>query len=138
MPARSSFARSAGRQSHDISKNRLLGANGAGKTTLLRAISGLLDVHEGEITKGQITLEDQPIHQWGPSKVVGAGIKQVLEGRRIFAEFTVEENLRIGAHTDRSAMHSGIERIYGLFPVLRIGRPGWLPAGCICCPGCPR
>jgi branched-chain amino acid transport system ATP-binding protein len=97
----------------------LLGANGAGKTTLLRAISGLLDVHEGEITKGTITLDDKPIHGLPPAKIVGSGVKQVLEGRRIFAEFTVEENLRVGAHVDPSSAKENIDRIYGLFPVLK-------------------
>ncbi len=110
----------------------LLGANGAGKTTLLRAISGLLDVHEGEVTKGSITLDGTPVHHLSPEKVVSAGIKQALEGRRIFAEFTVEENLRVGAHTDTSRMKENIERVYDLFPVLRDRRratAGYLSGG---------
>jgi branched-chain amino acid transport system ATP-binding protein len=97
----------------------LLGANGAGKTTLLRAISGLLDVHEGEITKGTITLDGREIQGLAPAKVVRAGVKQVLEGRRIFAEFTVDENLRVGAHVDPSAVKDNLARIYDLFPVLK-------------------
>src|SRR5688572_6252714 len=68
----------------------LLGANGAGKTTLLRALSGLLDVHDGAVTKGSITLDDQPIHRLRPAAVVRRGITQVMEGRRTFAELTVE------------------------------------------------
>lgn len=110
----------------------LLGANGAGKTTLLRAISGLLDVHEGEVTKGSITLDGTPIHHLRPEQVVAAGIKQALEGRRIFAEFTVEENLRVGAHTDTSAMKENMDRVYDLFPVLRDRRratAGYLSGG---------
>src|SRR6059058_4865038 len=63
----------------------LLGANGAGKTTLLRAVSGLLDVHDGEITKGTITVDGEPIHRANPAGIVRAGVKQVMEGRRIFA-----------------------------------------------------
>ncbi len=97
----------------------LLGANGAGKTTLLRAISGLLDVHDGEVTKGSISLDDDAIHGLSAAKIVDAGVKQVLEGRRVFAEFTVEENLRVGAHVNPKAMKDGMERIYGLFPVLK-------------------
>jgi branched-chain amino acid transport system ATP-binding protein len=97
----------------------LLGANGAGKTTLLRAISGLLDVHDGEITKGTITLDGTDIHGLAPAKIVKSGVKQVLEGRRIFAEFTVEENLRVGAHVDPSSTKEHMDRIYGLFPVLK-------------------
>jgi len=103
----------------------LLGANGAGKTTLLRAISGLLDVHEGEVTKGSITLDGQPIHHLPPAKVVATGIRQVLEGRRIFADFTVEDNLRVGAHiAGRGSRAADMERIYGLFPVLKDRRKG--------------
>jgi branched-chain amino acid transport system ATP-binding protein len=97
----------------------LLGANGAGKTTLLRAITGLLDVHEGEVTKGAISLDGRDIHRLPPAKIVSAGVKQVLEGRRVFAEFTVEENLRVGAHVDPPAAKRNLDRIYGLFPVLK-------------------
>src|SRR5258705_7301551 len=74
----------------------LLGANGAGKTTLLLAITGLLDVNDGEITKGSVVFDAQEIHHRSPTKIVALGIKQVMEGRRIFAELTVDENLRIG------------------------------------------
>ena len=110
----------------------LLGANGAGKTTLLRAITGLLDVHEGDIEKGSITLDDKPIHGLPPSKIVGAGVAQVMEGRRIFGEFTVEENLRVGAHTNASAMKENMERVMELFPVLadrRKATAGYLSGG---------
>ncbi len=97
----------------------LLGANGAGKTTVLRAISGLLDVHNGDITKGEIELDGAPIHHSTASQIVERGVTQVLEGRRIFAEFTVEENLRVGAHTSRSTIDENLDRVYGLFPVLK-------------------
>ena len=70
-----------------------LGPNGAGKTTALRAISGLLDVHNGDLTKGQITLDGTPIHHASPAEIVKMGVSQALEGRRILAELTVEENL---------------------------------------------
>ncbi len=110
----------------------LLGANGAGKTTLLRAITGLLDIHEGEITKGEVTLDGQAIHHRPPARIVSAGISQGLEGRRVFGEFTVEENLRLGAHLARSDMKSNLERMYRLFPVLferRHRTAGYLSGG---------
>src|SRR3954447_5456078 len=97
----------------------LLGANGAGKTTLLRALSGLLDVHDGAITKGAVTLDDKPIHRLRPAAIVRRGISQVMEGRRTFAELTVEENLRLGAHTRRRGAAEAMERMYSLFPVLK-------------------
>ena len=96
----------------------LLGANGAGKSTLLRALSGLLDQHEGRITKGSITLDDKPIHGLRPAAIVRRGVSQVMEGRRIFAELTVEENLRLGGHTRPRDRQDGLTRTYELFPVL--------------------
>ena len=96
----------------------LLGANGAGKTTTLRAIGGLLDVHNGEITKGQILLDDQPIQDLPAQKIVKLGLGQVLEGRRILGELTIEENLRLGAHSVRHDLDENLERVYGLFPQL--------------------
>jgi branched-chain amino acid transport system ATP-binding protein len=107
----------------------LLGANGAGKTTLLRALSGLLGVHDGEITKGEVTLEGEPIHELRPAQIVRRGVSQVMEGRRILAELTVEENLKVGGHT---AAESHLDRVYGLFPVLRERRrsvSGYLSGG---------
>jgi branched-chain amino acid transport system ATP-binding protein len=107
----------------------LLGANGAGKTTLLRALSGLLGVHDGEITKGEVTLEGEPIHELRPAQIVRRGVSQVMEGRRILSELTVEENLKVGGHT---AAESHLDRVYGLFPVLRERRrsvSGYLSGG---------
>ena len=97
----------------------ILGANGAGKTTLLRALSGLLDAHDGEITKGRISLDGEPIHHLSPARIVRAGVTQVLEGRRIFGEFTVEENLRIGGYTRPREARRSLDRVYELFPVLK-------------------
>ncbi|HZN71076.1 MAG TPA: ABC transporter ATP-binding protein [Micromonosporaceae bacterium] len=110
----------------------LLGANGAGKTTMLRAICGLLDVHEGEVTRGSVTLDGQPIHQLSPAAIVRRGITQVMEGRRIFAELTVEENLRIGGHTNARHVAGRLDHVYGLFPVLAERRrrtAGYLSGG---------
>jgi branched-chain amino acid transport system ATP-binding protein len=110
----------------------LLGANGAGKTTVLRAISGLLDTHSGDITKGEIVLEGARLDGTNAAGIVRKGVVQVLEGRRIFAEFTVEENLRVGAHTSRSELGDSLERVYSLFPVLADRRKsvaGYLSGG---------
>jgi branched-chain amino acid transport system ATP-binding protein len=110
----------------------LLGANGAGKTTLLRALSGLLDVHDGEITKGRITLDGESMHDQSPARIVRGGVKQVMEGRRVFAEFSVEENLRIGAYANTRDFKANLDRIYGLFPVLKERRralAGYLSGG---------
>ncbi|MBU1226068.1 MAG: ABC transporter ATP-binding protein [Actinobacteria bacterium] len=97
----------------------LLGANGAGKTTTLRAVSGLLDVHNGNVTKGEILLDGEPIHRKSAAKIVRLGVSQALEGRRILAEMSVEENLRLGAHTNHRSMDANMERVYHLFPLLR-------------------
>ena len=98
----------------------LLGANGAGKTTTMRAVTGLLDVHEGDVTKGQIVFNEVDITKKDPSFIVRKGISQVMEGRRIFAEMTVEENLRAGAYTNanRNRAEEAQERVMTLFPPL--------------------
>ncbi|HWV27500.1 MAG TPA: ABC transporter ATP-binding protein [Aeromicrobium sp.] len=96
----------------------LLGANGAGKSTLLRALSGLLDIHDGDIRKGDVTLDGESIAAFRANKIAARGIKHVLEGRRIFRELTVEENLRTGAHTARRELKENLARVYDLFPRL--------------------
>jgi len=98
----------------------LLGANGAGKTTLLRSITGLLELHRGRITKGSVSFLGKKINRDDPSKLVRAGLSQVMEGRRIFAELTVEENLRAGAYTvtSRQKISEAHDRVVSLFPVL--------------------
>jgi branched-chain amino acid transport system ATP-binding protein len=112
----------------------LLGANGAGKTTALRAISGLLDVHRGELRKGSITLDGERIDGLEASAIVRRGVTQVLEGRRIFVELTVEENLRAGAFSrrDGASVRRSHDRVMELFPVLRERRSsiaGYLSGG---------
>lgn len=98
----------------------LLGANGAGKTTTLRAITGLLEVHDGDVTKGEIIFDGDDITEQLPSKIVRRGISQVMEGRRVFAELTADENLRAGAYlnANRSAYKSSYDRVMTLFPQL--------------------
>jgi branched-chain amino acid transport system ATP-binding protein len=110
----------------------LLGANGAGKTTLLRAMTGLLDVHHGKVTRGSVTLDGDEIHHLPPARIVRRGVSQVMEGRRVFAEFTVEENLRAGAHTDPKRLRENLDRVLTLFPRLAERRrqvAGYLSGG---------
>src|SRR5580692_7566725 len=77
----------------------LLGANGAGKSTTLKAISGLLKTEDGEVTRGEIRFDGERINGIDPDKIVRRGIFQVMEGRRIVADMTSLENLRLGAFT---------------------------------------
>ena len=77
----------------------LLGANGAGKTTTLKAISGMLRAERGEVTKGSIEFDGERLDGLPPHDVVKRGIVQVFEGRRVFENLTVEENLIAGGHT---------------------------------------
>jgi branched-chain amino acid transport system ATP-binding protein len=94
----------------------LVGANGAGKTTLLKTISGLLHPR-----KGDIVFADKPLHNIKPQDIVDQGIIHVPEGRRLFADLTVLENLRLGAYTPtaRPFFIESLERVYNLFPVLK-------------------
>ena len=112
----------------------LLGANGAGKTTTLRAISGLLDNHNGEITKGTVTYNGEVINGKKPSDIVLSGITQVMEGRRVFGELTVDENLICGGITvkDRAETDDAYGRVMDLFPRLAERRKqvaGYLSGG---------
>ncbi len=100
----------------------LLGANGAGKTTTLKAISNLLRVERGEVTKGTIELAGQNVAALSPTELVRRGVVQVMEGRRCFEHLTVEENLLTGAYTrtdGRAAVAADLELVYGYFPRLR-------------------
>ncbi len=98
----------------------LLGANGAGKTTTLRAVTGLLDVHEGDVTKGSVKYEGTEIHDKDASQIVRSGIAQVMEGRRVFAEMSVEDNLRTGATSNKDSKNvkESHDRVMEMFPVL--------------------
>jgi branched-chain amino acid transport system ATP-binding protein len=112
----------------------LLGANGAGKTTTLRAITGLLDIHEGDVTKGDITFDGRDVTDLDPSARVAMGISQVMEGRRIFAELDVEDNLRAGAYVNRNAakVNEAHDRVMTLFPRLderKSATAGYLSGG---------
>ena len=110
----------------------LLGSNGSGKTTVIRSITGLLDIQNGDITKGSISVDGEDITNLNPSKIVEKGIAQVLEGRRVFSELTVVENLRLGGHTNSQDVPKNIERVFELFPVLKNrskGEAGYLSGG---------
>jgi branched-chain amino acid transport system ATP-binding protein len=111
----------------------LLGANGAGKTTTIRAISGLLRLHSGRLLQGSVELAGDDISKLRANKIVAQGVAQVPEGRMVFAELTVEENLRIGA-TARKGGYSAedIDRVFELFPSIssrRNDQAGWLSGG---------
>jgi branched-chain amino acid transport system ATP-binding protein len=99
----------------------LLGANGAGKTTLLRAVGGLLAYHGGCVAGGTIRFEGRRTDRADASALVAGGIGQALEGRRIFAELTVAENLRVGAFAARGGRNRQAvrEELLELFPILR-------------------
>jgi branched-chain amino acid transport system ATP-binding protein len=90
----------------------LIGPNGAGKSTTLNAIMGAVPAHEGEIR-----LRGRSIRKRSPESIARRGLALVPEGRRIFAEFTVEENLRLGLASRRNG-RDRLRRAYKLFPVL--------------------
>ncbi len=94
----------------------LIGANGAGKSTTLMSISGIVPPRRGEIL-----FRGTPIHDLAPNKIVAMGICQVPEGRHIFPDLTVAENLDMGAflRKDNKGIASDLEYIYELFPILK-------------------
>lgn len=93
----------------------LVGANGAGKSTLLMAISGLQPLDRGEMT-----FEGRNLRKMSPDKRVSSGIVQVPEGRQVFKDLSVHDNLRLGAYTRKqgSEVQSDLEKVYGRFPIL--------------------
>lgn len=111
----------------------LLGANGAGKTTLIRAITGLLDLHHGHMTQGRVTLDGRSIVGLPSHKLVRLGMAQVPEGRLIFKQLSVQDNLNVGAAIlPRSAVRERMDAVYELFPKLlerRTQAAGWLSGG---------
>ena len=102
----------------------LIGANGAGKSTTLRAISGLEKAQSGSITYGGEELTSLPAKE-----IVRRGIIHVPEGRRVFPDMTVAENLKIGAflRRDNAGISKDIDYVYSLFP--RLKERSWQPAG---------
>jgi len=94
----------------------LLGANGAGKTTLLRTISGLNSASQGRITLDGVAIEKLP-----PQKIVGLGIAQSPEGRQVFTDLTVMENLKMGTYSrkDKKSVNEDMEMVFHHFPRLK-------------------
>ena len=100
----------------------IIGANGAGKSTTLRAISGL-----ARISKGEIIFAGEHIDRLPPEKIVTRGIAHVPEGRRVFPDLTVEENLRTGAflRSDRVGIDKDLDEVFQHFPRLKERRKQW-------------
>ncbi|MBQ1258505.1 MAG: ABC transporter ATP-binding protein [Clostridia bacterium] len=92
----------------------LIGANGAGKTTTLHTVSGLL-----RSTTGSITFDEKDISHFEPHKLIKYGIAHVPEGRHVFLQMTVLENLEMGAFSMNKVLKEDIERVYDLFPRLK-------------------
>ena len=92
----------------------LIGANGAGKSTTLNTISGLLHP-----TTGSVYFLGESLAKIQPHKIVEKGLAQVPEGRRVFAQMTVQENLEMGAYTQTSGLTEDLEKVYTLFPRLK-------------------
>ena len=98
----------------------LLGSNGAGKTTTLKSISGML-VGEGSILSGEIYLDGEKVTGNSPHSMVPKGVIHVLEGRYVFPDLSVKENLIMGSYTrkDRDQIEDEIEKVFGYFPQLK-------------------
>jgi ABC-type branched-subunit amino acid transport system ATPase component len=98
----------------------LLGPNGAGKTSLLRTVSGLLAYRGGRILRGQVRYAGRPVTGRDAARLVRGGIAQVLEGRHVFGELTVDENLRAGAFSSHNRARTAElrEQAIELFPLL--------------------
>jgi len=94
----------------------LIGANGAGKTSILRSISGL-----EQIKSGAITFKDSQINKISANKIVSLGLSHVPEGRRVFPDLTVRENLELGAYLrkDKGSIKSDMEMVFSKFPRLK-------------------
>jgi branched-chain amino acid transport system ATP-binding protein len=99
----------------------LLGANGAGKTTTIKAISGLLKTEEGEVTDGSIHFDGQRIDRFSTQDIAALGMSQVMEGRRVLAHLTVQENLMVFAHRrkDRGQVKKDLEMVFDYFPRIK-------------------
>lgn len=111
----------------------LLGANGAGKTTLIRSVTGLLDLHHGHVTQGKIRFAGQSVLGMPSHRLVRMGMGLVPEGRLVFKQLSVEDNLNVGAAIlARSAVRERMDAVFELFPRLlerRQQAAGWLSGG---------
>lgn len=112
----------------------LLGSNGAGKSTTLKAISALLELEDGELTDGRIRFDGDLVSQKRPHDLVRDGLFHVMEGRRVFEDLTVEENLVAATYAlnGRKGLKPDFDLVYEYFPRLyerRNGLAGYLSGG---------
>ncbi len=112
----------------------VLGSNGAGKSTLLRSISNTLPLHKGRVRSGSITFEGVDITHSRSDRIVRSGIVQVPEGRQVFSDLTVAENLRAGSVTvkNRASRKKAEDEVMSIFPILadrRSQRAGLMSGG---------
>lgn len=97
----------------------LLGSNGAGKSTVLKAISAILDAEDGQVVKGDILFKGTSVKLRAADRIVGSGLVQVPEGRKLFASLTVDENLTVGAHLQPlKDLNETRAYVFSLFPRL--------------------
>ena len=108
----------------------LLGSNGAGKSTTLKAVSGLLALEDGELENGSVRYNGQSTAQYAPQQLVRMGLSHVMEGRRVFEDLTVEDNLVAATYalTGRSGTRPDFDLVYSYFP-RRKGLAGYLSGG---------
>ena len=113
----------------------LLGSNGAGKSTTLKSVSGLLALEDGDVTAGEIRFKGRPLKGMAPEKLVRDGLFHVMEGRRVFEDLTVEENLVAATYAlsgRKTSLNDSYELVYDYFPRLRERRKqlaGYLSGG---------
>jgi branched-chain amino acid transport system ATP-binding protein len=98
----------------------LLGGNGAGKSTTIKAIAGILPLEDGEIEGGMIEFDGKRIDRENPEEIVKKGISAIPEGRGVFRELTVGENIKVGAYTrkDSKEIQTSLRKVYEYFPIL--------------------
>ncbi|MBK1851235.1 MULTISPECIES: ABC transporter ATP-binding protein [unclassified Marinobacter] len=113
----------------------LLGSNGAGKSTTLKSVSGLLALEDGEVTAGEIRFKGRSLKGMAPEKLVRDGLFHVMEGRRVFEDLSVEENLVAATYAlsgRKTSLNDSYELVYDYFPRLRERRKqlaGYLSGG---------
>src|SRR5690606_24298206 len=104
----------------------LLGSNGAGKSTTLKAVSRLLEIEDGEVVSGRIAFDGRDVGTTAPQNLVRSGMSHVMEGRRVFEDLTVEENLVAATYAleGRKAGRPDFDLVYEYFPRLHERRRG--------------
>ena len=113
----------------------LLGSNGAGKSTTLKSVSGLLTLEDGEVTAGEVRFQGRDVKGVPPEKLVRSGLFHVMEGRRVFEDLTVEENLIAATYAlsgNKPSLSDSYELVYNYFPRLKERRKqlaGYLSGG---------